>query len=238
MDKPPRKPPTCSTCGATGHTSASQKFHPTPKEDVYTPDALRYFYQLHKQYVLSVDEGEKLYKTKIRRPNMPEHISENIIKFIIQNKIGDKTATWNCKGDLFSEREGKQECKCFTSDGPPSFTPTSNWDVIYFLDARKWVDDSFVLYRVGLKQASPEWRAIKVNKETTFGEHADGTRRPRITWEALYPQIASHCTKVFEGSFEDIFKMPEEEPVSVQSDARPEQTPRSPQACTDVNQPS
>ena len=130
--------------------------------------------------------------------------------------MGDKTSTWNCaNGDLSSKSEGKQECKCFISDGPPSFTPSSNWDVIYFLDARKWVNDQFVLYRVNLKQNSPEWRSVKMNKKETFGDHADAKRRPRITWDALYPQISSHCTVVFDGKFEDIFKTKEEQ-VAVQ----------------------
>lgn len=217
MDKPPRKPPTCSTCGVQGHTASSRQFHPKikePGEDLYTSETLRYFYQFHKQYFIGVCEGEKAFKTRVRRPNMPEHISENIIKFIIHNKLGDTSSTWNCaNGDLLSKVEGKQECKCFTSDGPLSFTPSSKWDVIYFLDSRKWIEDHFVLYKVNLKQASPEWRAIKMNKTETFGEHADAKRRPRITWDALYPQIASRCTKMFEGTFEDIFKPKEEAPV-------------------------
>ena len=51
-------------------------------------------------------------------PSIPEDISENLIKFMI-HKYGDISSNWSCKtGDLLSSIEGKQECKCFTSDGP------------------------------------------------------------------------------------------------------------------------
>ena len=102
-------------------------------------------------------------------------------------------------------KEGKQECKCFTSDGPPSFTPSSEWDVIYFLDARKWLNNHFILYRVSLKRTSDEWKNIKVSKSQTFEDQTKQGRRPRITWESLKPQIEPYCEKVYEGIFEDIF---------------------------------
>jgi hypothetical protein len=31
------------------------------------------------------------------------------------------------------------------------------------------------------------------------------SRRPRIIWESLHPQIESYCSKVYEGTFYDIF---------------------------------
>jgi len=84
-------------------------------------------------------------------------------------------------------------------------TPSSHWDVIYFLDARKWIDDYYILYRIPLKRTSEEWRNIKMNKTQTFEDQTNQGRRPRINWESLYPQIESHCNKVYEGNFEDIF---------------------------------
>ena len=148
----------------------------------------------------------KKFGVEIRLPSIPEDISENIVKYIIQNKLNDKTSSWDCKrGDLESKNEGKQECKCFTSTGPLSFTPSSEWDVIYFLDAQKWLSDSFVLYRIPLKRTSTEWQKIKVNKKQTFEDQCKQGRRPRMNWKILEPQVASHCTKVYEGTFEDIF---------------------------------
>ena len=172
--------------------------------DTYTKDILIEQYNLHKNYVVQRQRSSLNLNISFRFPGIPEDISENIIKFI-NHKIGDKTSSWNCDGDLFSEKYGKQECKCFTSDGPASFTPSSDWDVIYFLDARKWLIDNFILYKVSLKRTSDEWKNIKVSKSQTFEDQTKQGRRPRITWEALKPQIEPYCKKVYEGIFEDIF---------------------------------
>jgi hypothetical protein len=169
--------------------------------DKYTLEILLRMYKLHKEYVIAAKEAQRLTGVKFRLPNMPEHISENITKFILRLK-GDATCTWDCsKGDLQSTTEGKQEVKCFTSDGPPSFTPTSEWDVIYFLDARDWLNDKFVLHRVTLKRTDEAWKAIKVSRTQCFDDQCRAGRRPRITWESLHPQITAHTTKVFEGTF-------------------------------------
>ena len=117
-----------------------------PNEDTYTKEVLNELYNLHKLYVTNMKNRTSQLNIKIRLPNMPEHISENIIKFIIHNKLNDITSSWSCKkGDLESKKEGKQECKCFTSDGPLSFSPSSQWDVLYFLDLRGWLNNIIIL---------------------------------------------------------------------------------------------
>lgn len=174
--------------------------------DTYTTELLKEQYALHKSYVTGRIYTTKKIGVKVRLPSIPEDISENIIKEIIHNKLNDKTTRWDCKmGDLQSKKEGKLECKCFTSNGPPSFTPSSNWDVIYFLDARNWLNDHFILYKISLKRTSMEWKNIRVNKNQTFEDQTKQGRRPRIAWDALYPQISSFCDKVYEGTFDDIF---------------------------------
>ena len=173
--------------------------------DSYTKDILQELFNLHKNYIKGLKECAIRLGITFRLPCIPEHISENIIKFII-HKNGDISSKWNCKGDLFSDKEGKQECKCFTSDGPSSFTPTSGWDVIYFLDARNWLDDKFILYKIPLKMSSEEWKKIKVSKLQTIDDQCNQGRRPRITWNSLQPQISEFCENIFEGTFSDIFK--------------------------------
>jgi hypothetical protein len=174
-------------------------------EDTYTKELLKEQYQLHKTYVIGRKNTTKN-KCKVRMPCIPEDISENIVKQIIRNKLNDSTSSWNCKkGDLYSQKEGVQECKCFTSDGPLSFTPSSNWDVIYFLDARDWLNDNFILYRIPLQRTTSEWRNIQVSKSQTFEDQTIQGRRPRITWNSLYPQIYDHVRIVYKGNFENIF---------------------------------
>jgi hypothetical protein len=214
----------CSLCGKNGHNKRTCKIvvplsnnvnkNNTLKNtsvtvkinnDTYTEHILCEQYFLHKSYVTGRMETTKKVGIGIRLPSIPEDISENIIKFIIHNKCGDKTSRWDCKvGDLYSQNEGKQECKCFTSNGPLSFTPSTEWDVIYFLDARNWLNDTFVLYKSSLKRTSKEWKNIMVNKLQTFEEQCKQGRRPRINWERLYPLISSHCIKIYDGKFENI----------------------------------
>lgn len=176
--------------------------------DSYTQEVLRTQYKIYKQYALTREQVSIHTNIRIRMPYIPEDISENMIKFILQNYRADVTH-WNCaSGDLMSIEEGKQECKCFTSDGPSSFTPLSKWDIIYFLDARQWRTDQFCLYRVSLSNQSDTWKNIKINKTQTFQDHVLHGRRPRIPWNQLFPQIKDHCTIVFQGTLDDIFSIP------------------------------
>ena len=174
-----------------------------PIVDLYTKSVLLEQYNIHKNYVIQRIESSKKLNLVFRLPSIPEDISENIIKFII-HKNGDNTSSWNCKGDLLSSIEGKQECKCFTSKGPISFTPSSNWDCIYFLDATNWLNNTFILYKYSYQRISDEWKNIKINKNQTFEQQSNQSRRPRICWNNLYPQIKNNCNIVFNGSFDDI----------------------------------
>jgi len=157
---------------------------------------------------------------------MPEDISENMVKFIIRLRLGDATSNWpksstctkKLSGDLVSLREGVQEVKCFTSDGPLSFGPKEAWNVIYFLDARNWLDNKYVLWRVNLSNTSNEWKNIKVNETQTIADQSAQGRRPRNSWEGIKNSLSKidpedeykYYAKVFEGSFEDIFTKVEE----------------------------
>lgn len=172
--------------------------------DSYTIDILRHQYRLHKSYVLERINTTKQIGLKVRLPCIPEDISENLMKCMIHTY--DTSTRWDCKsGDLESAIEGAQECKCFTSDAPLSFTPSSHWDVLYFLDARDWLNDTFTLYRVPLKRTSTEWKNIQISKTQTFEDQTKQGRRPRISWNKLYPLIQNHTTKVYEGTLDHLF---------------------------------
>lgn len=196
--------------------------------DTYTPDILKEQYKSHTDYVkLRKDSATRL-KILVRLPHIPEDISENMIKFIIRNWVGDKTSTWSCKsGDLHSDIEGTQECKCFTSDGPLSFSPSTTWNVIYFLDARKWLDNKYVLYRVNLMKTSEKWQGLLMSKTQTFGQQMKQGRRPRISWKNLAPQIEGDYTKVFEGNFDDIFTPPPKINMPRLTEDKPEEEPET-----------
>jgi hypothetical protein len=172
-------------------------------KDEYNINLLFEQYNLHKNYVIKRKETMNNLKIKFRLPSIPEDISENIIKFILQKN--NDNSIWNCQsGDLYSNINGKQECKCFTSTGPISFTPSSDWDEIYFLDATDWMNDHFVLYKVKLKKNSTEWNNIKINKKQNFKNQCKQGRRPRITWKELYKQIKMYSNIIFDGNIYNI----------------------------------
>lgn len=146
---------------------------------------------------------------------LPEVLSENIIRLIIKFKLGDNTCTWskekkekkeNNSGDLVSEIDGRIEAKSFTSSAPLSFGPKERWDKLYFLDARKWLDDQFILYK--LNCTNQNFKNIRVNKKETYGDQIMTNRRPRICWNALKPQLCKgeHGTfeRIFSGSLDSI----------------------------------
>jgi len=181
------------------------------------PDALRSRFQIQKNHVQHLVSWMGEYKNKTGMPNFPSEISENIIKFIIHNRLGDQTCQWTRDtdfqrkqkppGDLISAREGNVEVKCFTSEGPSSFGPREKFDVVYFLDARQWMEDYFESWRVDLANDCEIWKNILVNNEESFYDQALRGIRPRETWEKIKAQIPpEHITLVYQGNFENIFK--------------------------------
>lgn len=186
-------------------------------EDTYTEDMLRMaFADFRAHYTTRLALKERT-NGAVRCPNTPEDISENFIKNVIRNRVG-VSSSWakmvGRHGDLWSDVEGVQECKWITSDGPCSFGPEKDWNVIYFGDAREWLSDRFRVYRVALTAKSPEWRALRMSATESFGQQCDQGRRPHIGWEAIYSQIRDHCNLVYEGGFEGIFSRPTSLPAS------------------------
>lgn len=166
-------------------------------------------YDSYRNFCKNRLKSKKRFKNEnVRLPSMPEDISENIIKIAIQKN--DKTTTRDRKikksGDLFSQVEGKQECKCFTSDGPISFSPSPSWNVIYFLDLRNSINDEFVLFRTNLSSSSEQWKNLKLNKKQNFSDQSSESRRPRICWDSLYPQIKEYTEIISSGSITKLIK--------------------------------
>jgi len=192
------------------------------KIDIFTSEILRgCYYRFKNNYI----EDTKLINSgiPIRHQNPPEHITENIVKFTIQNYDNDPSCEWaKCvgqKGDLCSKKypiNSPPEVKAFTSHGPASFGPRKKFGVIYFLDMREWLNDTFTLWKVNVSNDSPEWNQIKMNKKQTLEDQCKEGKRPHIPWDNIYSQIPDKCVKVYEGTFEGIFTPPVTVSVSVQ----------------------
>ena len=105
-----------------------------------------------------------------RHDNFPSHISENICKFAIYKKYGIMP-TWNTsKGDLqiiIDDSVIQIEVKGFMSDGPSSFGPTENWDLLFFVDCKNFENKEFKVYEINLSNTNDIWKNIKI-KGTDF----------------------------------------------------------------------
>lgn len=133
------------------------------------------------------------FKHTVRYPNFPELISETLCMNILNTIIGGVTNK-TISGDL-CYGDKKIEVKALSSDGPMSFGPNEKWDELYVMDVREI--RSFVLYQCPFSSSSTEFGNVLVNKRETYKDHCSQGRRPRITFNCLYPQIK--MTKVAEG---------------------------------------
>lgn len=192
--------------------SSLKKSAQPKKDDKYTPDILRIRYSMYRDNYIKTVDIIKETALPIRHQNPPEDITENIVKFIIINYDNDPSCKWakgiDMKGDLYSDKypiDSPPEVKAFTSVGPSSFGPKKKFSVIYFLDMRLWLNDTFILWKLNLSNESSEWKNIKMNKTQTHEEQCEEGRRPHISWDNIYSQLPDKCVKVYCGSFEGIF---------------------------------
>jgi hypothetical protein len=117
-----------------------------------------------EEYCRYVNELKQKYKRKIRMPNFPQEISENLVKYM----ICDPNVSYFTKSGDLSCRGQKIEVKCFSSTGPSSFGPTEKWDVIYFLDAVDHVNGKFTCYKISMN--NDEFGLIRINKLETYSD--------------------------------------------------------------------
>ena len=180
---------------------------PIVQIDTYSPEILQLRWTLFMQKYVETNKIIKATGLLIRQENMPEDITENMVKFIIRRE--DPTVVWSkCvgkNGDLCSDTMKSIEVKSFTSNGPCSFGPNKKFDVIYFLDLRNMLQNRIILFKMNLTNNSPEWKNLKMNKTQTHEDQCNEKRRPHICWDKIYSQLNTHCQVVFDDTFENIF---------------------------------
>jgi len=166
--------------------------------------------------------NEGLY-IEFRNSNVPEIVTENIVKFILiyickRDVLWGKGIGMKLPGDLYEylTRDTDPnilECKAFTSDGPSSFGPKKIFKKIYFLDMRLWLNtdnQKLVLWEVNLTNDSPAWKGIQMNTEETQEMQSNNGNRPHIGWEKIKEQIEVSSpgviTKLYDGTFDELMK--------------------------------
>lgn len=142
----------------------------------------------------------------IRITNLSEIVSENMIR-LWANKhdfilVSGKT------GDLYDLLTNKRvEIKSFQSEGPTSFGPKEQWDILFFLGVLN--EGSKIIVQV-IDANMNSFKEMKINKNETFGIQQEKGKRPRIVNSQMVQYIKttmpSECFKEYEYSYEDFFK--------------------------------
>jgi hypothetical protein len=155
-------------------------------------------YQTYTSFLKFKNLTYSKYK-KIRMPNFPSEVSEHIVKLILE-KRHNLPIIWKPKtGDLADSQGRKLEVKCFSSEGPSSFGPTTQWHRLYFLDATRATDLHFKCYEINLNRN--EFASIvKINETQTYQMQCDQGMRPHLTFAKLAPQLGDEQLKlIFDG---------------------------------------
>ena len=150
--------------------------------------------------------NKRLSKKKCRNENFPSHISENICKLAIAKKYRVMPCWDTQHGDLIVLNK-QLEVKGFMSDGPASFGPTENWDYIYFVDAKDFMNKKFKVFEIRLSNKHPIWRSVQLNKKETYGMIADANKRGQLRgcfYKVFKPQLESYCKLIFDGYLDDL----------------------------------
>ena len=178
-------------------------------DDNYTFDLLNRCLDNYIANLQSNDDMNKeLLHKKIRNPNFPSDISENIAKFAIFKKYGIMPCWDNPKGDIVIKKNNifKQiEVKGFMSKGPSSFGPTEAWDILYFIDGQDIKNKNFKVYEIKLSNKNEIFRNIPLSKGENYGDIADSGRRPRgCFYETFKPKLEDHCNLIFDGHISEL----------------------------------
>jgi hypothetical protein len=176
------------------------------KEDSFSFETLEEFLDKFIEYTHTIDNiNNGLTKKKIRLPNFPSEISENIVKFCIK-KIKKSYPTWDTPNGDLMDGATKIEVKGFSSDGPTSFGPNEKWDILYFVDCKKYKKKQFDVFEIKLSNIDDTFRNIKLTSTTTYGEIADINQRGRLraSFSKFKSELGEHCNRIFNGTLNEL----------------------------------
>lgn len=144
---------------------------------------------------------------KIRMPNFPSEILENIVKYVLYKKY-KIWPMWDAKtGDLSFHNKyinKRLEVKAFSSKGPSSFGPKEKWNYLYFVDAIDFKHKKFKVYEIKLSNDNDIFSNIKINNRVTYIEQCETGKRPRICFNNLSQQLKQHINIIFDGHLDDL----------------------------------
>ena len=140
---------------------------------------------------------------KIRQPNFPSEISENIARLVLQ-KLFKNTIEWDISGGDLRLNNKRIEVKAFSSQGPLSFGAKENWNYICFVDCRNFNQKLFTVYFSRISNISNHWKSISLNKNEKYYQGCSRGIRPRISFNKIKKHLRSHIKIVFNGKLSQL----------------------------------
>ena len=111
-----------------------------------------------------------------RAPNMPSELTEAIVCLCTKAELIDEG-----HGDILLPNGEIGEVKGTSSyeDDLSSFSPSSEFDKLFFVHMDSLSHNIYHVYDLNL--ARKDLSGIRVNRNSTFADHAIGNRRPRFS---------------------------------------------------------
>lgn len=156
------------------------------KVDKYTIDILK---KQYSRYVKEYNEllgDKKKYGIDFKFNNIPVHVYENIIKFIL--KLQGINVHWYGNKDMVNE-DGKMDCRALVNE--LSFSKNCEWKNIYILDCRTF--KSFKLYYINIQDPDNCDIADDLDKVV------------KGNWKRISETLGDHVVTIYEGDLSDIF---------------------------------
>tara|TARA_B100001094_G_scaffold272595_1_gene278517 strand:- start:1884 stop:2669 length:786 start_codon:yes stop_codon:yes gene_type:complete len=172
--------------------------------DILDKKTLCELYQTYRNKMIKYHEIEmRIGKYIGRIEGFPDYISENIVLYALIKK--NIKCSWNTKsGDIYyyvDDGRVKGEVKC-AQNGPSQFSPTSEWDTLFFIDASDHLYGKIKIYMV--KNIYNIMQTIKISKTQTVKDQSDQGRRPRSDLNILLSDYIDNDKILFQGKISSL----------------------------------
>ena len=172
--------------------------------DILDKKILMKLYQTYRNKMIKHHEIEiNIGKYIGRIEGFPDYISENIVLYALIKK--NIKCSWNTKsGDIYYYDDNvrvKGEVKC-AQNGPSQFSPTSEWDTLFYIDASDHLYGNIKIYMV--KNIYNIMQTIKISKTQTVKDQSDQGRRPRSDLNILLSDYINNDNLLFDGKISSL----------------------------------
>lgn len=142
--------------------------------DLVTVDKAR-FYDAIEMYFLWKELDQRIRGSATRGINFPETISEAMACYALGFQWNKGSGGDARDNDLIIEFKATSNWDLDTT----SFSPSENFDKLYFLRLDKRKDELYIIYDTDIN--SEQLKNIMVNKSETFEQQQKAKRRPRFS---------------------------------------------------------